>query len=507
MALLVLGYFALPSLMAQRVAASLSSASGLAFASHSSHFEFSPPGLVLEQASLTNKAGQVLIDAETLHLPFSALGSIVGTPIAFENAGIHGYAIDGREHFSVAKIYGSATLNADGSLNATGTGDVGLLHVGVEASILSLARVLSEGSPADFNLSSKAVKAGYSGRLKLSDGFDLAGTMNLETTDTQGFLTSLGANLPVIQQDWPLNFTAALETKDDALAFSNIEARLGGMKALGNASYSTPGGRPKLTLDLGMDVVDLSLFGLGTPATAGAWREKSFDLAGLDSLDAVWRISSNGLRYGKFQAGPGEFDGSLNNRILDAGYTTKVAQDFSGHFTFNGQGFLPAFDMSLNAQNLDGKSALTGFTGFAWLDGKASVSAKLSTSGESPASMVSRLAGTVDVSLSQAQVSGVEAQSLLQSAAANPVDGWNGGTTTGVDAQATLTFSDGIGKIDPGSFKTSSLSVTASGDVDLLRQALELKVTPSVAAGAKPASSIIISGPWAAPKFLPDKSP
>ncbi len=505
--LLALGYFVLPGVLAQRFAAAMNTMSGLAFTTQSSRLEFAPPGLVFDQAKLSNKAGQILLEAETLHVPFSALTSGSGAAIRCENAALHGYAADGREHFSVAKIFGSSTLDSDGSLAVSGSGDIGKVHVIAEATLTSLARALSEGSPIDFNLISNAAKVSYSGRLKLNEGFDVAGTMSLETADARAFFSAVGPGLSVLQQGWPLNFTAAVETKDDMLSFSNIEGHLGGMKGLGNATYSAPGGRPKLTLDLGMDVVDLSLFGLGSPSREGPWRETPFDLAGLDSLDAIWHISSNALRIGKTEVGPGELDGSLKDRILEAGYTTKDAQEFSAHFSVDGQGFQPALEASLAAAKLDGKSALASFTGFDWLAGMTSVSAKLSTSGDSPAAMISKLAGTLDVQLTQGQISGVEAASLLQAAMVEPVDGWNGGVTENVEAQVSFIFGDGIGTVQQGSFTAPNVSGKLSGDVDLLRQALEMKILPNFANGTKTTVTIVADGPWDAPKFLADKSP
>lgn len=505
--LLALGYFVLPGLLAQRFASAMNKVSGLAFTSQSSRFEFSPPGLAFGQAKLSNKAGQILLEAETLNVPFSALASGSGAAIRFENAAMHGYAADGREHFSVTKIYGSSTLNSDGSLAASGSGDVGNVHVTAEITLASLARALSEGSPVDFNLISNSAKVSYSGRLKLQDGFDVAGTMSLETADVRAFFNAVGPGVSILQQGWPLNFTAAVETRDNMLSFSNIEGQLGGMKGLGNATYSAPGGKPKLTLDLGMDVIDLSLFGLGTPSREGPWREKPFDLAGIDSLDAIWHISSNALRFGPTEVGPGQFDGSLKDRILEASYVTKDAREFNAHFGVDAQGFQPALEVSLAAAKLDGKSALASFTGFDWLTGTTSVSAKLSTSGDSPAAMVSKLSGNLDVQLAQGQISGVEAASLLQAAMSQPVDGWNGGVTENVEAQASLNFTDGIGTVQQGSFAAPNVSGKLSGDIDLLRQALELKIVPGFANGIKTTAPVAANGPWDTPKFMPDKSP
>lgn len=504
--LAVLVYFVTPALLAQRFAGTIGNVSGLAFTSQSTRLEISPPGLVFEQAKLSNKAGQVLLDAETLHVPFSALGSFTGAPIRFENGGLHAYAIDGREHFGVAKIYGSATLNSDGSLLASGTGDLGKAHLIVEASLISLTRALGEGSPVDFTLNSKTAKASYSGRIKLKDGFDLAGTMSVETADARDFFTLMGANLSAMQQGWPLNFTAAIETKEDALSFSNIEGRLGSMKVLGNATYSAPVGKPKLTLDLGMDVIDLSLFGLGAPSPAGGWSEKPYDFSGLDSLDAIWHISTNALRFGRVTIGPGEFDGSLSDRILQAGFATKAAPDFKIHFNLDAQGFQPTFDATFNAARLDGKAALTSLTGFDWLEGTVSLSGKLATSGISPAEMVSKLSGNLDAKLNQGNIAGVDTAGLLQAASSQPVDGWTGGVTENVDAGTQLNFGDGIATVDEGHFETPTVSGKVSGEIDLLRQALEVKVQPG-SKGGKDTAAVSASGHWDAPKFSPDKSP
>ncbi len=507
MALLALFYMVSPQLLAQRFGATLAQISGFNFSNKAAHFEFSPPGLAITQAKLANAQGQVVAEAEILHVPLAALWrGWAGSPLAFENASVHGYAIDGREHFLASKITGSSTLNADGSLVASGTGDVGITHLIADLSLVSLERTLNDGAPADFNLTSKLVSATYSGRLKLKDGFDLAGTMNLETADTRAFLASLGASVPAIRQVWPLGFTAAVETKEGRLSFSNIEGRLGSMKALGNATYAWPAGRPTLTLDLGMDAIDLSLFGLGNPTPQGPWSEKPFDLTALDSLDAVWHISSNGLRLGTLDVGPGQFDGSLKDRILDATYTTKNQQAFNGHFSLDGQGLQPAVELSLNATDLNGKSAVSSLAGFDFLDGVISLSTKLSTSGDSPAALVAKLSGTLDLKVKDGQVSGLDAAALVQAAQDHPVDGWNGGQTGTITAQGNLNFADGIGTFQQGSFNAPNVALSIAGDVDLLRRALELKLAP-VSTANKKQDNIVVSGHWDQPKFLADKSP
>lgn len=507
LALLGLAYVTAPGLLAQRLEASLGQISGLGFSNQSAHFEFSPPGLVIHEIRLANAQGQTMGEIEALHVPMGALWrGWAGTPLKFENATLHSYAADGREHFSASKLTGTSTLGADGSLVASGSGDLGLTHATGDLTLASLARAMNEGTPADFTLTSKLVRASYSGRFKIKDGFDLAGTVSLETPDAQAFLGGMGAKLPAMQQGWPLNMNAAVETRDGLLSFSNVEAQLGGMKALGNATYGWSSGRPRLTLDLGMDVIDLALFGLGNPAREGAWSEKPFDLAALDSLDAIWHVSSNALKIGSLELGAGAFDGSLKERILDVSYSAKDAQSFAGHVGLNGQGFQPELEVSLDAVNLDGKSALSSLAGFDWLTGLVSISTKLSTSGDSPAALVSKLSGSLNLKLKDGRIAGFDAPALLQAATEQPVDGWNGGFTASVAAEGTVNFADGIGTLDQASFEAPGVSLAIAGDIDILRQALELKLTPRSAA-AKSSTSTAVTGPWESPKFLADKSP
>ena len=109
--------------------------------------------------------------------------------------------------------------------------------------------------------------------------------------------------------------------------------------------------------------------------------------------------------------------------------------------------------------------------------------------------------------LAQAQILGLEASSLLRAALTEPVEGWNGGVTEKIEGQANLNFNDGIGSIQQGSFSSPDVLVKLSGDIDLLRQALDLKISPDFTIGGPAGAQIYASGFWHAPKFSVEKSP
>ncbi|MGE3830790.1 MAG: AsmA-like C-terminal region-containing protein, partial [Parvibaculaceae bacterium] len=74
----------------------------------------------------------------------------------------------------------------------------------------------------------------------------------------------------------------------------------------------------------------------------------------------------------------------------------------------------------------------------------------------------------------------------------------------------TFRIADGVAKTDALILTSPALMITSRGEIDLLRQAVDLAAELKIASSTAPGQfamlpvGIIIRGPWAAPKIHPD---
>ena len=100
--------------------------------------------------------------------------------------------------------------------------------------------------------------------------------------------------------------------------------------------------------------------------------------------------------------------------------------------------------------------------------------------------------------LGKGSLAGYDLPGLAKAAAKIPLDGWNFAAPMATDmneASVEAKVEEGIVRFANGVIKGPGSTLSFSGEVDLLRQALAVKL----------ASGVTISGPWANPHFAPQQ--
>jgi AsmA protein len=238
----------------------------------------------------------------------------------------------------------------------------------------------------------------------------------------------------------------------------------------------------------------------------------------LESFDASLDVSARAFARGAFRTGPARLTVSLHDGKLDlkldkaayVGGTLDLALDVDS------KAEPPAFQFSVNGDGLAADKALVAAVGLADISGSLSPSFSVTASGRSLDELISTLKGQAAFRIVSGSIKALDLKAALGKVANVIVEGWGRDkrAATSLDAlSATFTIADGIAATTNLTLTSPALTFTGKGEVDLLRQAVDLKVDPqllSAAAGSAappPARfpvAIQVKGAWTAPRIYPD---
>ena len=374
------------------------------------------------------------------------------------------------------------------------------------------------GSPLTLNVKSKRLDFGFSGQALMRDGLALDGTVTAAT----GSVRELARWAKIAVPDGP-GFGAAkvngqLAFTPKAVKLSKARVSLDGLAAQGDLSLVLSA-RPSVTANLGFDVIDVNRYlpprADAQPQAAG-WSSALISFAGLNTIDGKLRLTANNLFYRDLKTGKIAIDAAVKNGRLDAalGQISLYGGTAQGRLILDGAAQVPAVQMTLDAKGFDGLRLLKDYAGLERFEGTASTSLNLSARGRSLQEFVSTLNGTGAFSFANGAVRGIDIEAMVKDVGTNILTGWRQGpdAKTPFDSlRASFTVSNGIASTNDINFASRVLSLSGGGVIDLPRQALNLKVSPTLTLAAAQgldlaglAVPIIVKGPWAKPKIYPD---
>jgi AsmA protein len=375
------------------------------------------------------------------------------------------------------------------------------------------------GSSVSLTVNSKRLDFAFAGEALMRDGLVLDGTIKAET----GSVRELARWAKIAVPDGP-GFGAAkvhgqLAFTPKAVKLSKARVSLDGLAAQGDLGLSLSG-RPSLTANLRFDVIDVNRYLAPRAETAeteaAAWSTAAISFAGLGAIDGKLRLSANQLVYRGLKTGKIAIDAVMKNGRLDASLNqiSLYGGTAQGRLILDGAGKVPALEMTLDAKGFDGLGLLKDYAGLERFEGTAGASLNLSAKGRSQLELVSSLKGTGTFSFVHGAISGIDIEAMVKGVAANILTGWRQGpdAKTPFDGlSASFTVNNGIAATTNLNFTSPVMSVKGSGTIDLPRQALNLKVSPTLSSAeaqgldlAGLAVPIIVRGPWASPKIYPD---
>ncbi len=409
-------------------------------------------------------------------------------------------------------------------LNARGAFVWNERRAGFTLFLKSPQRVAEDGSPADVTLQAPGLDFQFSGRAALIKGFELDGQAGIKGTDLGMAASWFGASLPEGMNGARFELAGAVDSSAQGLLFTNAQFALDDMRGQGDIGLALGKGRPKLDADVTVQTIDLTRYS-GSTAVNNAfltnpWSTSRIDLTALRSLDVILKVGTNAFAYGAFRTGPAELTANLADGILDL----KIAKAAYAEGTLDlalkidGKAATPSLQFSANGENIAADRALLAAVGFGDLRGRLSPSLSLQASGPTLADLVSTLKGQASFRAVSGTLTGIDLPVAFGKVSTAILEGWGRDerqSTTFDALSATFAISDGIAETTNLILSSPALTFTGKGEIDLLRQALDLKVDPQLAVSAATSATapaplatfpvaIQVKGSWLAPRIYPD---
>jgi AsmA protein len=378
-------------------------------------------------------------------------------------------------------------------------------------------QLATRGSPMSLAIKSKLLDFAFDGQALMRDGLALDGTIKAETGSVRDLARWAGIEVPNGPGFGPAKVSGQLAFTPKALNLSKARLTLDGLTAHGDVGFALAA-RSSVTANLGFDVIDVNRY--LPPRTdappAGGWSSALISFAGLASIDGKLRLTANSLVYRDLKTGKIAIDAAVKNGRLDAALSqiSLYGGTAQGRLILDGAGKVPALQATLDAKGFDGLHLLRDYAGLERFEGTAGATVNLAAKGRSQLELISSLKGTGAFSFTNGAIRGIDIEAMVKGVANNILTGWHQGpdARTPFDSlSASFTVNNGIAATNTLNFASSVMSVKGGGIIDLPRQALNLKVTPTLAVAetqgldlAGLAVPIIVKGPWAAPQIYPD---
>jgi AsmA-like C-terminal region len=365
--------------------------------------------------------------------------------------------------------------------------DLSLLQNGslttLAADIENANRFFSDGSPADITLASREKLLSFSGRAQFSKALSLDGQMTLEGAEVQTLMTWLGMPLEFLRGAGEIKLTSGISTQGLVASLSSITAQVGGTDLSGSATFQPGTDRIAITADI--STPSLALLPKSN-LLAKPWSETPYPLADLTTFDADIRVKTENLILREQGWGPTETSLKIAGGVADL-----VVSNMNTTLKLNSKLAAKLIDLDVNLQtkSAEAKTLFGGLLGFDQMSGPVDIALKAKANGANLAAFVSTLKGKVTIEAAKANLSGTDIAARM----ATPGEGWQAGTSTfGTTIEAQI--NDGIVAFTKADMTLPGGGKKLSGEIDLLRQAFDLRITPK----GKVQS---IKGPWTRPLF------
>ncbi len=391
---------------------------------------------------------------------------------------------------------GLAFSDVNGSISLDGAAklEVSFLQNGSLTTLVAEAdsadRLRADGSPADILMSAEDKIISFSGRARFNAGLTLDGQMTLDARDSAQTLAWIGMPLKLFEPAGRVTVTSGVSTDGLSATFNGLSAKFATTEVKGLANLQAGTDRAKLTGDLTM--ASLAVLPQGN-VLAQPWSEVPLPIADLTTLDTDLKLKAEHLILRGYDLGVADVTMVIDNGRGVVGLSTGSSKlDFAVTL----QGGKITCDAVIEAKSADIKTLLGGLLGFDRFSGLADVKMNATATGASPAALVSNLKGSLSITAKKASLAGVESSTLFSA----PHEGWQSSEvlkTQNMDLNFMAQIDDGILTLSQADVAFPGSSLKAKGEIDLLRQAFSLVLTPKGKVQA-------LKGTWTLPLFAAD---
>ncbi len=515
------------------------------------HLSFAPLAFTLEQVSLASPEGMEgrFITAQRLRIPVG-LAQLFGaapdlTALTLEGAEI-ALLVDERDRASwefsgtapatplsirlstsavryfdarngqalaIGDVNGDLSIGSDGGIAFTGSSDLKGRLARYGMVLKSLARVSADGSPATLSFATPEITANFDGRLSVAKVLNLDGPVDIAITNLRQAARWAGLQVEEGTSFGAVTISGALGSSGRAFAIRQANITLDQANVYGEIAIDTRNAAPKLQARLTTPNFSLDQFLPPPGASDGAWGRLPLGFAVLRQFDAEITLETPDLRYGLLNNQPAQMVATVTGGKFQASMALRPSDGaiLSAGFTIDASSAVPVFSADVKAEGADARLLFATLLGQDWLSGKGTIAAALSGSGQTQEEIIATLKGAASLSLGNGAISGLDVAAGLGEASFRILDNWPGVSTSGTgftSLAANFTVADGIATIGNLKLDGRGLALSATGDIDLLRRAVDLKADPRLI-GADGTSAglpvkLAVNGPWARPRIYPD---
>lgn len=415
--------------------------------------------------------------------------------------------------FSMSDASLAIDIAANGEMAVRGTAAVKGRLARLEAVIRSLARVHGDGSPFDLNLSAPDLSFVFNGRLATARVLSLSGTASVSGPSLHGALRWAGIATGREGGSDGFSLGGAFDSAGRAFAMKQADLAYGPHAAHGGLSLDTRSETPKFEAVLAIDRLDLDAFLPESGATPGEWGRNPLGLGAIRSADAAISIAAKTTALRRRETGPAQVSvtvagGRLDSRLSFPAIAGGIAEVQA---SIDATATPPDLSLSVRAERAD-VAQLLPLAGLDWLSGRGDVSVSLQAAGNTQQELVGTLRGEASTNLTAGAIAGTDIAATLSEASQRIVEGWAPTEQARTKADtlfARFTLADGIASLAEFTLRNSTLTMTAKGDVDLLRRSLDLRADPRLFTGTEGQTAglpvaVVVSGPWQHPVIHPD---
>jgi AsmA protein len=317
--------------------------------------------------------------------------------------------------------------------------------------------------------------------------------------------------------------TAELRLRSSVLSLNRLSGQFGQSRFNGWTSVDFAAGKPVVKGEVDFNRLQIApataarARGASQAAAAGhPWSEQDVDVRGLNFFDAEVLASTSELVVDSFRFAPIAVAASIDRGRLEARVMQAKAYggEINGTFAIDASGAVPRQAMNLRIDRVGALPLLSELADFTWLEGDMQALLDFEAGGANQLAVVSTLAGTADIRLSNGAIRGIDIAKLMREVSKNILDGWQQSAsdkTELADLTAAFRIQNGIATTDSLQLAGPVVRVAGRGTVDLPRRTLQFRVNPQLAKGvggaAEPTDlgvAVVLQGPWSEPRIYPD---
>lgn len=324
----------------------------------------------------------------------------------------------------------------------------------------------------------------------------------------------------------PFSATGGFKMEGQKIGIANANFTMDAAKGRGAIAITLdPAGKPPyVNGDVALESLDVNPY-LGPPAAGQAagvnvgapWGNAPLDMSGLKAINADLNLTTGPLLFQKMK-----LDSSVVKVVLRDGVMTATLNKLAfyggagtGSLVLDGRN--PGLRMAhkLAARGVSAEPFLTDAIGFNKVQGKANIDLNITGLGGTQQALMNTLGGTGKFSFEDGALKGVnlaqvarQVQSVLSGTAVG-----EGAKTDFAELAASFTIVNGVATTKDGRMLNPFIRATGAGDLDIARQQINMKVTPTVVKSAEGQGGAIdlkglsvpfnIRGPWSKLSFSP----